>query len=321
MRKIYAIGETVFDIMFANGRPTGGNPGGSVLNSAVSLGRLGLNPVFLSDFCNDLIGQQIAQFLDSNHVTPQQLVDGSTMQTSIALAFLDENGDAQYQFYKQKPQSPDLTRFVAPFQKDDILLFGSYYAIMPEIREGVKRLVMSAHQNGAIIIYDPNFRRPHLKDLPMVRPYIEENISLADIVKGSDEDFALIFGCKYQAGAFETLRSINRNAMFFYTKGKDGCAFYQRGVTYEYDAPSITPVSTIGAGDNFNAGIVYGVVRNNLSRNDIRGNAKKDVIDNIVEYATQFAQEVCMSEVNYIRRNNNLTETLHVHGDVIYHRI
>lgn len=321
MRKIYAIGETVFDIMFANGRPTGGNPGGSVLNSAVSLGRLGLNPVFLSDFCNDLIGQQIAQFLDSNHVTPQQLVDGSTMQTSIALAFLDENGDAQYQFYKQKPQSPDLTRFDAPFQKDDILLFGSYYAIMPEIREGVKRLVMSAHQNGAIIIYDPNFRRPHLKDLPMVRPYIEENISLADIVKGSDEDFALIFGCKYQAGAFETLRSINRNAMFFYTKGKDGCAFYQRGVTYEYDAPSITPVSTIGAGDNFNAGIVYGVVRNNLSRNDIRGNAKKDVIDNIVEYATQFAQEVCMSEANYIRRNNNLTETLHVHGDFIYHRI
>jgi len=306
MRKIYAIGETVFDIIFANGAPIGGNPGGSVLNSAVSLGRLGLEPVFMSDCCDDMIGKVIAKFLTGNGVTPHQLVDGSAMQTSIALAFLDENGDAQYEFYKQKPLSPDLTRFAVPFQKDDILLFGSYYAIMPEIREGVKRLVMSARQNGAIVIYDPNFRRPHLKDLHKVRPYIEENISLADIVKGSNEDYALIFGCQYQAGAFETLRSINRNAMFFYTKGKDGCAFYQRGVTYEYTAPPITPISTIGAGDNFNAGIVYGVVRNNLSRNDIRGNAKKDVIDNIVEYATQFAQEVCMSNANYIRHNDNL---------------
>ncbi|MBQ1697650.1 MAG: carbohydrate kinase [Bacteroidales bacterium] len=305
MRKIYTIGETVFDIMFVDGKPTGGNPGGSVLNSAVTLGRLGLNPVFLSDFCDDLIGRQIADFLNANNVTPQQLVDGSTMQTSIALAFLDENGDARYEFYKQKPQSPDLTRFAADFQKDDILLFGSYYAIMPEIRDGVKQLLASARQNGAIIIYDPNFRRPHLKDLPKVRPYIEENISFADIIKGSDEDFALIFGCEYQNGAFEILRNINRNALFFYTRGKDGCACYQRGITLEYSAPPIKPVSTIGAGDNFNAGIVYGVVQNSLSRNDIRSNIKREVIDDIVDYATRFAQEVCMSEANYIADTHN----------------
>ena len=300
MRKIYTIGETVFDIMFQAGRPVGGNPGGSVLNSAVTLGRLGLHPVFLSDFCDDLAGREIANFLEDNGVTPHQLVDAASMQTSIALAFLDENGDAQYEFYKQRPQSPDLTRFAADFHKDDILLFGSYYAIMPEIREGVRQLLVSARQGGAIVVYDPNFRRPHLKDLPKVRPYIEENISLADIVKGSDEDFKLIFGCESQSAAFDTLRNINRNAMFFYTKGKDGCAYCQNGITLDYSAPPIKPVSTIGAGDNFNAGIVYGVVKNNISLSDIRSNPKKDVIDDIVAYATRFAQEVCMSSENYI---------------------
>ena len=305
MRKIYTIGETVFDIMFVDGKPTGGNPGGSVLNSAVTLGRLGLNPVFMSDFCNDLIGQQIAVFLNNNHVEPHQLVDGSTMQTSIALAFLDGNGDASYEFYKQKPPSPDLARFAAYFQKDDILLFGSYYAIMPEIRDGVQQLLSQARAQGAIIVYDPNFRRPHLKDLPKVKPFIEENIWFADVVKGSDEDFSLVFGCKNQTLAFDALRSINRNAMFFYTKGKDGCAFYQKGVSFEYAAPPIKPVSTIGAGDNFNAGIIYGIVQNNLSRNDIRCNPKKENIDDIVDYATRFAQEVCMSHENYISITHN----------------
>ena len=46
MRKIYAIGETVFDIIFKNGQPQAAKPGGAMLNSAVSLGRMGLPAIF-----------------------------------------------------------------------------------------------------------------------------------------------------------------------------------------------------------------------------------------------------------------------------------
>ena len=68
MVKIHTAGETVFDIIFENGVPTGGNPGGSVLNSSVSLGRLGLNPRFLTDFCNDMLGENIKKFLIYNTI-------------------------------------------------------------------------------------------------------------------------------------------------------------------------------------------------------------------------------------------------------------
>ena len=302
MRNIYAIGETVYDIMLRGGRPIGGNPGGSVLNSVVTLGRLGMKPIFMSDFCDDMIGKVISQFLVDNGVTPKHLVDGSTMQTSIALAFLNKDNDAQYEFYKQHPKSPDLSLFEADFKKDDILLFGSYYAIMPEIREGVKHLVSLARKQGAIIVYDPNFRKPHLKDLPTVKKSIEENIALSDVIKGSDEDYKLIFNCEWEASVFEQLSAINRNAVLFYTKGKDGCTYYHRGVTLEYPVPKIKPVSTIGAGDNFNAGIVYGIVKNNLTRNDIRANINKTAVDEIVRHAVKFSQEVCMSSENYISR-------------------
>lgn len=38
MRQIYAIGETLYDIIFKDGQPQAGKPGGAMLNSTVSLG-------------------------------------------------------------------------------------------------------------------------------------------------------------------------------------------------------------------------------------------------------------------------------------------
>lgn len=46
MSRIFAIGEIVYDIIFKNNQPQQANPGGSMLNSAISLSRIGL-PVFL----------------------------------------------------------------------------------------------------------------------------------------------------------------------------------------------------------------------------------------------------------------------------------
>ncbi len=301
MRRIYATGETVFDIMFRNGRPHGGNPGGSVLNSAVSLGRLGLEPVFLSDFCNDMIGMEIRSFLEANGVRPVQVISDTGMQTSVALAFLDEHSNAKYEFYKQKPQNPDLSLFSADFRPDDILLFGSFYGIMPEIRAGVSHLVNQARGNGAIVVYDPNFRRPHLKDLPRVMPYIEENIRLAHVVKGSDEDFALVFGADTAHQAYDRVRDLNPDALMLYTKGKDGCEYFHHGQHRSWSVPQIVPISTIGAGDNFNAGIVYGLIQNEIMAADIlKGSISCQKIDDMVGHAVNFSQMCCMSSENYI---------------------
>ncbi|MCQ2252892.1 MAG: carbohydrate kinase [Bacteroidales bacterium] len=302
MRKIYATGETVFDIMFRDGRPFGGNPGGSVLNSVVTLGRLGLRPVFMSDYCDDMIGQEIRGFLMDNNIEPRQVISDTSKQTSVAMAFLDSDNNARYEFYKQRPQKADLSLFSAPFVSDDIMLFGSFYGIMPEIRDGVRNLVEQAHKAGAIVVYDPNFRRPHLKDLDRVLPFIEENIRLADIVKGSDEDFSLIFGTQGHDDTFGRLRGINPGAWLFYTMGKNGCAYSCGGNTGVVPVPSISTVSTIGAGDNFNAGIVYGLCRLGITKGTIAAGVDESAIHDIIDYAVKFSQHVCMSHENYISR-------------------
>ncbi len=300
MTKIHTAGETVFDIIFENGAPTGGHPGGSVLNTSVTLGRIGLLPCFLTDICGDMLGCNIKSFLNSNGVTPHSVIDDKGMSTSVALAFLDEKKNARYQFYKSRPGKCHTELFDADFGQDDIFLFGSFYGIMPEIREGMRRLISLAKDNGAIIVYDPNFRAPHLPQLPQVMSFIEENIAAADIIKGSDEDFALIFNAKDRNDAFDSIRSINSNAAIFYTMGAEGCCYQHNGNIIECKAPKIEPVSTIGAGDNFNAGIVYGVVKHNISRQAIHQGIGADTALDIMNISTEFAQKVCMSKENYI---------------------
>ena len=96
MRKIYGIGETVLDIIFKNGQPQAAKAGGSVLNSFVSMGRIGLPVSFISEYGIDDVGNLIDNFLKENGVNTSgvyRFIDGST---SLALAFLDHKSDAHY---------------------------------------------------------------------------------------------------------------------------------------------------------------------------------------------------------------------------------
>ena len=67
-RKIYAVGETVYDILFKGEQPVAARPGGAMLNASVSLGRLGLPIHLITEIGNDQVGSQIQKFLKDNGV-------------------------------------------------------------------------------------------------------------------------------------------------------------------------------------------------------------------------------------------------------------
>ena len=66
MQKVIGIGETVYDIVFKNGVPTKGVPGGSVFNAMITLGRLGVPAHFISEVGNDSVGKSIISFMQEN---------------------------------------------------------------------------------------------------------------------------------------------------------------------------------------------------------------------------------------------------------------
>lgn len=297
MARVFGIGETVLDIVFKDDKPVSAIPGGSVLNSLVSLGRLGVDVSFISEYGNDQAGKLIDDFLEQNQVQTSLVRRQDDLKTSLALAFLDEKNDASYSFYKD-PRDEEPEGIRVDFEDGDIFLFGSFYAIGASNRNSLLKLLEDADLARCSIIYDPNFRVAHLDELEKVRPFILENISYADIVRGSDEDFNLIFGANSAADAWEAVNEAGCPNLI-YTSNKNQVALLTPKHKAWLDVPDIKPVSTIGAGDNFNAGIIWTLVREELTKRDLH-NMPAGVWERMGMSGIAFSIEVCQRTENYI---------------------
>jgi fructokinase len=152
-------------------------------------------------------------------------------------------------------------------------------------------------ERGAIIIYDPNFRRAHLAELEELKPRIIENINYADIVRGSDEDFYLIFGAERP----EKVREIidNETKLLLYTQNTDNVKVFLNSLEASIPAEKIKAVSTIGAGDNFNAGIIHWLLKNGTTRAGLQLLQEEDLGD-MAGTGIKFATNVCLGFDNYI---------------------
>lgn len=296
MRKIYTIGETVLDILFKNNLPVTAKAGGACLNSAVTLGRLNLPVHFIGEFGMDQVGNFIEQFLKDNHVSTQYVYRYYDGKSSLALAFLNENNDASYDFYKIYPEKRLVLNF-PEIQQDDIVLFGSIYAVTIEIRKKLLEFIQQANRKKAIVIYDPNFRKQHLHELRKLKPLILENLSLAQIIRGSNEDFSFILGANNMEETYAETSRYCRNLL--YTANKKGVFVRTPSVNLTYPVKTIEPVSTIGAGDNFNAGIVYSLYKHNIGFKELETLDEK-TWEKLVSTAVEFATHVCLSYDNYI---------------------
>jgi fructokinase len=296
MRKIYGIGETVLDIIFKNNQPQAAKAGGSVLNSVVSMGRMNLPVSFISEYGQDDVGTLIDDFLKSNGVDSSCVHRFSDGSTALALAFLNEKNDANYSFYKNFPAKRLDINFPV-INKDDIVQCGSFYAIWPEIREKFKKFIGSAKENGALILYDPNFRPTHLSDLDTLRPLIIENMKMTSLLRGSDEDFKNIFGANTADEAWEVVKKYCK--CLVYTANIEGVYVRTTSFSGKFPVHKITPVSTIGAGDNFNAGMITAIYRNNYERDQLEKLGEKEW-SKIITSGVDFATHVCLSYENYI---------------------
>ena len=296
MRKIYGIGETVFDIIFKNGQPQAAKAGGAMLNSTVSLGRIGLPVFFISEYASDNVGQIIDSFLTENGVGTSYVDHFKEGKTKLALAFLNERNDASYTFYQDYPEKRLSIDFPV-IVRDDIILCGSIYSITGEIRKKFMDLITKAKENGAIVIYDPNFRPTHSSDLETLKPMIIENMKSAKLIRGSNEDFQNIYGASTPDEAWDVVK--NYCSCMVYTANSEGV--YVRTVSYagKFAVKSIKPVSTIGAGDNFNAGMMAAIYMNKISFDQLDKMGETEW-SKVISMGVEFATNVCLSYENYI---------------------
>lgn len=290
-RKVYSFGETIYDMIFENGELKAGKAGGSSFNASISLARAGIDVAFVGEVGDDKVGDITTSFLTSNGVSTKSISRGG--KSNLALAFLDHLSDAEYLFYKSSSENSDY--IVPQFSKDDIILFGSFFALDPKSADYINRVVEAAKSTDAIIYYDINFRASHIKDRDQVKKQLMLNIEQADIVRGSDED--LLYGLKIDSE--DQFFNLFPENVLIQTKGADGVKLSLNRRVVSAEADSITPISTIGAGDSFNAGFIYSLVVNNIGKEDL-SRVDQELWKKIIKTAVSFSSEVCLSFDNYI---------------------
>ena len=297
MRKVIGIGETILDIIFKNNQPTKALPGGSVFNAMISLGRLHTPVCFITELGQDRVGEMIQNFMHENNVTTEYVDIFCDGKSPVSLAFLKEDNRTEYMFYNQYPESR-LNVVWPRIDADDILILGSYYSINPSLRSRIAEFLEYAQTRKAIIYYDPNFRKPHAHEAMKVMPAVLENLEYADLVKGSDEDFENLFHITDGNKIYkDKIKFYCPN--FIYTRGEGGVELFTQSEHVHYDVPHITPISTIGAGDSFNAGIIFGLLKNNITREQLY-ELPQNEWDTIIKNGIDFATDVCLPYDNYI---------------------
>jgi fructokinase len=193
MRKVIGIGETILDIIFEKDKPSAAVPGGSVFNGMISLGRMGVDVRFISETGNDRVGRTILDFMQENGISTDHVNVFPDGKSPVSLAFLNDKSDAEYIFYKEYPKQR-LDVIFPQINEDDIVVFGSFYALNPVLRDKMTELLELAKERKAIIYYDPNFRSTHKDEAMKLAPTLIENLEYAHIVRGSSEDFFYMYG-------------------------------------------------------------------------------------------------------------------------------
>ena len=299
MRKIFGIGETIYDILFRDGKPVDAVPGGSVFNGLISLGRVGLDCTFITEVGSDTVGNIILDFMHENGINSDYVSCYQGKKTAISLAYLNQGGDAKYSFYKDYPNNRLDFKF-PEIKQNDIVAFGAYFALNPVLKPKVRPFLEYAKKQGAILYYDLNFRDNHVHEVEALRETFRENFRLANIIRGSHEDFINIFGHDDSHDIYENHTS-PCCPILICTRGKDGVEVIDHGKSYLFPSRCITPVSTIGAGDNFNAGMIYGIIRERIFRDNL-DSLTREKWSSLIGYGIEFGTEACMSTANYISK-------------------
>jgi fructokinase len=256
--RILVIGEALIDRVRDTDGDVSEHPGGSPANVAVGLARLDQRVDFATRLGRDERGARIADHL-TRHGVSLSATSTAAHATSVAEAHLDATGAAEYTFDLHW----DLPRTHIPAAATHVHT-GSIAAILEPGASSVLEALRAA-RDQATVSYDPNLRPDIMGDLDHVRERVEEIIALADVVKASDEDLAVLYPGQAVPEVLRRWAGLGP-ALVVVTRGAAGVVF---GLTTGElaSAPTMATgvVDTVGAGDSFMAGLLSGLAAAGLT--------------------------------------------------------
>lgn len=285
-------GEALFDVYVADaagGLTLDARIGGSPLNVATGLSRLGQPVAFLGAFARDFLGDRLVRALADEGIQTG-LVQRVDAPVTLGFVGLDAAGVASYTFYGTGAADRQLHDAELPPQVRALQL-GSYTLVAEPGAAALRALVARA-AGRVFIAYDVNVRLNVVPDIAAWRAALDTMAAHADLVKMSDEDLALL----YPGESDETLAARCHAAgarWVVITRGAAGATAYTPAGRVDVPGRPVDVIDTVGAGDTFQAALLTWLAEHDmLERRAIEVAAAADV-QRTLSFAVHAAAIAC----------------------------
>jgi fructokinase len=295
---IICCGEALIDFI-----PTGNNqtyqpcPGGSILNIAVGLGRMGVPVGFLSRLSTDLFGDILEKQLSSNQVDLRYCprVDG---QTTLAFVSIDDQRtqEPQYAFYAEGAVDREMTAKDLPpsFAVEVCALHFGSISLVLEPGASTLEALMQREKRQRVITLDPNVRPIVITDWEAYRARFEDWIYCVDILRLSQADLDLLYPGKEIEAHLPRWFELGVSLVIL-TQGMHGSRGYlPDGTIVSVPVQMVQVKDTVGAGDTFFSAILTYLYENNfLTDRRVISNIPKEELRACLSFATKAAAINC----------------------------
>jgi fructokinase len=266
--------------------------GGSCLNVAIGLARLGAPTGFVGGVSTDLFGRMIAEHAAASGVD-LRYATRSDHQTTLAFVRMVA-GESQYAFYDAETATRAWTypRGRIPFETIDAVHIGSTTLVNENGAVETAAMIADA-RSSATISFDPNCRPNLVTDKAAYVARMGTFVDSADIVRMSDVDFNYLYGTEaYAARAEEFLAG--GGSLFVITRGMNGAqAWHPTAGAIEVGSPAVTVVDTIGAGDSFQAALLFALHKQGRLARDGLNDTSANELRRALSFASSCAALTC----------------------------
>ena len=266
--------------------------GGSCLNIAVGMARLGAPAGFVGGISTDLFGRIIADHALGSRV---DLRYATRSEHQTTLAFVRHvGGEPQYAFYDEATASRNWTyrQGSIPFDEIELDYIGS--TTLANDKGAAQALAMIEDAGGSTTIsFDPNCRPKLISDKTRYVDRMNAFAAAADIVRMSDVDFEFLYdGSDYGERATSLIAA--GASLVVVTRGINGAHAWHRGaglVTVE--APVIAVMDTVGAGDSFQAALLFALRAIGRIDSEALAQLNSDELGRALSFASTCAAITC----------------------------
>lgn len=252
---VVGLGEVLWDCF-----PDARRPGGAPANVAFHARQLGLRGVVCSRVGRDQAGDELLGYLHDHGLGSDHIQRDDNHPTGTVTVHTDRADSPSYTIHENVAW--DFLEFTdrlrSLFESAGAVCFGTLAQRNEVTRKSIARCLDAAR--NSLRVFDVNLRPPHY-----AKEWIEVSLKRADVVKLNDDEVKTL--CPLLAIEGDSPRGFARAVIERYgistvvvTRGADGCLIETSDEVVEVMGKPVKVADTVGAGDSFSAGLIYGLL-------------------------------------------------------------